>query len=61
MNVSSENAVLNQLTIGQLIFLFILITCLLEPLTSKIPLVILLTVCHIVLVVLVLRIWYWIN
>ena len=61
MNVSSEDAVLNQLTIGQLIFLFILITCLLDPLTSKIPLVIFLTVCHMVLVVLVLRIWYWIN
>ena len=29
--------------------------------TSKISLVILLTVCHTILVMLVLRIWYWIN
>ena len=33
----------------------------LNPLTPKISLVILLTVCHIVLVMLVWRIWYWIN
>ena len=33
----------------------------LNPLTLKISLVILLTVCHIVLVTLVWRIWYWIN
>ena len=32
-----------------------------HPLTPKISLVILLTVCHTVLVTLVLRIWYWIN
>ena len=32
-----------------------------NPLTPKISLVILLTVCHTVLVMLVLRIWYWIN
>ena len=33
----------------------------LNPLTPKISLVILLTVFHIVLVMLVWRIWYWIN
>ena len=33
----------------------------LNPLTPKISLVILLTVCNTVLVILVLRIWYWIN
>ena len=33
----------------------------LNPLTPKISLVILLTVCHTVLVMLVWRIWYWIN
>ena len=32
-----------------------------NPLTPKISLEILLTVCHIALVMLVLRIWYWIN
>ena len=32
-----------------------------NPLTPKISLVILLTVCHTVLVMLVWRIWYWIN
>ena len=32
-----------------------------DPLTPKISLVILLTVYHLVLVMLVLRIWYWIN
>ena len=31
------------------------------PLTPKILLVILLNICHIVLVMLVWRIWYWIN
>ena len=38
----------------------VLITTL-NPLTPKISLIILLTVCHIVLVMLVLRIWCWIN
>ena len=38
----------------------VLITTL-NPLTPKISLIILLTVCHIVLVMLVSRIWYWIN
>ena len=33
----------------------------LHPLTPKISLVILLTVCHTVLMMLVWRIWYWIN
>ena len=33
----------------------------LNPLTPKISLVILLTVCHTILVMLVWRIWYWIN
>ena len=33
----------------------------LNPLTPKISLVILLTVSHTVLVMLVWRIWYWIN
>ena len=33
----------------------------LNPLTPKISLVILLTVCYTVLVMLVWRIWYWIN
>ena len=33
----------------------------LNPLTPKISLVILVTVCHTVLVMLVWRIWYWIN
>ena len=33
----------------------------LYPLTPKISITILLTVCHIVLVMLVWRIWYWIN
>ena len=33
----------------------------LHPLTPKISLVILLTVCHTVLIMLVWRIWYWIN
>ena len=32
-----------------------------NPLTPKISLVILLTLCHIVLVMLVWRIWCWIN
>ena len=32
-----------------------------NPLTPMILLVILLTVCHTVLVMLVWRIWYWIN
>ena len=32
-----------------------------NPLTPKISLAILLTVCHTVLVMLVWRIWYWIN
>ena len=32
-----------------------------NPFTSKISLVILLTVCHTVLVMLVWRIWFWIN
>ena len=32
-----------------------------NPLTPKILLVILLTVCHTVLVMLVWRIWHWIN
>ena len=32
-----------------------------NPLTAKISLVILLTLCHIVLVMLVWRIWCWIN
>ena len=32
-----------------------------NPLTPKISLVIILTVCHIVLVTLVWRIWYWIH
>ena len=32
-----------------------------NPLTPKISFVILVTVCHTVLVVLVWRIWYWIN
>ena len=31
------------------------------PLTPKILLVILLNICHIVLLMLVWRIWYWIN
>ena len=38
----------------------VLITTL-NPLTPKISLTILLTVCHIVVVMLVSRIWYWIN
>ena len=38
----------------------VLITTL-NPLTPKISLIILLTVCHIVLVMLLTRIWYWIN
>ena len=33
----------------------------LKPLTAKISSVILLTVCHIVFVMFVWRIWYWIN
>ena len=33
----------------------------LNPLTPKISLVILLTVCHMILIMLVWRIWYWIN
>ena len=32
-----------------------------NPLTPKISLVVLLTVCHIVLVILAWKIWYWIN
>ena len=32
-----------------------------NPLTPRISLVILLTVCHTVLVMLICRIWYWIN
>ena len=32
-----------------------------NPLMPKISLVILLTVCHTILMMLVLRIWYWIN
>ena len=32
-----------------------------NPFTSKISLIILLTVCHTVLVMLVWRIWFWIN
>ena len=32
-----------------------------DPFTTKISLVILLTVCHTVLVMFVWRIWYWIN
>ena len=32
-----------------------------NPLTPKISLVILFTVCHTVLVMLICRIWYWIN
>ena len=32
-----------------------------DPFTPKVSLVILLTVCHTVLVMLVWRIWYWIN
>ena len=38
----------------------VLITTL-NPLTPKISLIILLTVCHTVLAMLVLRIWCWIN
>ena len=38
----------------------VLITTL-NPFTPKISLTILLTVCHTVLVMLVSRIWYWIN
>ena len=33
----------------------------LNPLTPKISLVILFTICHIILMMLVQRIWYWIN
>ena len=33
----------------------------LNPLTPKISLVILLTVCQMILIMLVWRIWYWIN
>ena len=33
----------------------------LNPLTPKISLLILLTICHIALLMLVWRIWYWIN
>ena len=34
---------------------------LLNPLTLKISLVILLTVCQMILIMLVWRMWYWIN
>ena len=34
---------------------------LINPFTPKISLVILLTICHTILIVLVRRIWYWIN
>ena len=32
-----------------------------NPLTPMVSLVILLTVCHTILMMLVLRVWYWIN
>ena len=38
-----------------------LLLTLINPVTPKISFVILLTVCHTVLVMLVWRIWYWIN